>query len=281
VRVDLPPALAALFSERNNESGYLIADAAGKPVLGSQPVCRCCGGGPVGEASWRIFVLQGREELEALGHSLIREFLTTGLVLLILIGAVAILIAASTVRQGLAPARAASAAALAIGPFRPGLRLPEERQPAEIAPMVRAVNQAVARLEDALTAQRRFVGDAAHTLRTPLAVLMARLDSLPESAEKAGLRQDADRMARLVGQMLQMARIEGAPLDVSGEIEVREVGREVIAMLRPLAVRRGVELALTGGDAPGRILGNRAAVVVALENLIDNALRYAPAGSTV
>jgi signal transduction histidine kinase len=305
VGVDLPPALAALFSMRRNESAYLIADAAGKPVLGSNPsvdaavadlLPRQAGlfrlspmpGHPAGligyaaqSGKWRIFVLQGREQLEALGHSLIREFFTTGLMLLILIGAVAILIAAWTVRQGLAPARAASAAALAIGPSRPGLRLPEERQPAEIAPLVRAVNEAVARLEDALAAQRRFVGDAAHTLRTPLAVLIARLDALPDSAEKAGLRQDADRMARLVGQMLQMARIEGVPLDVSGEIDLREVAREVITMLGPLAVRRGLGLALTGGDGPCRIRGNRAALLVVLENLVDNALRHAPAGTVV
>ncbi len=305
VRVDLPPALAVLFSMRKNESAYLIADAAGKPLLGSNPsvdttvadlLPRRAGlfrlspmpGHPAGligyaaqAGKWRIFVLQGREQLEALGHSLIREFFTTGLMLLILIGAVAILIAAWTVRQGLAPARAASAAALAIGPSRPGLRLPEERQPGEIAPLVRAVNEAVARLEDALAAQRRFVGDAAHTLRTPLAVLMARLDALPDSAEKAGLRQDANRMARLVGQMLQMARIEGAPLDVSGEIDLREAAREVIATLGPLAVRRGLDLALTGGDEPCRIRGNRAALLVALENLADNALRHAPAGSVV
>jgi signal transduction histidine kinase len=305
LRVDLPPALAVLFSARNNASAYLVTDAAGKPVTGSNPFIgaavadllpRTSGlfrlppipghrSGLIGYAAragrWRIFVMQGREQLEALAHALLRDFLTTGVVLLMVIGAVAIVIAGWTVRQGLAPARAASAAALAIGPSRLGLRLPEEQQPAEIAPLVRAVNEAVARLEHALAAQRRFVGDAAHTLRTPLAVLMARLDALPESAEKAGLRQDADRMARLVGQMLQMARVEGAPLDLSGEIDVRDMAREVIAMLGALAVRRGIELALTGGDGPSQVRGNGAAVVVALENLIDNALRYAPAGSTV
>ena len=87
--------------------------------------------------------------------------------------------------------------------------------PGEVTPLVAAVNQALARLEAALGAQRRFVGDAAHTLRTPLAVLTARLDALPEGPETAALRRDADRMTRLIEQMLQMARLDGTPLDVT------------------------------------------------------------------
>lgn len=176
--------------------------------------------------------------------------------------------------------RGASAAAAAIGPARPGARLPETDLPAEIAPLVSAVNQALARLESALAAQRRFVGNAAHSLRTPLAVLMARIDALQDSMEAQRLRQDADRMARLVGQMLQMARIDGVPLDISERVDLHVAAMEAISALAPLAVARKLDLELTGAPG-GSIRGNRAALVIALQNLIENALGHAPPGSTV
>ena len=86
-----------------------------------------------------------------------------------------------TIRHGLRPLRNASAAATRIGPGRTGVRLPSERLPGEILPLVGAVNAALGRLEQALDAQRRFVGDAAHALRTPLTVLTTRIDELARS----------------------------------------------------------------------------------------------------
>ncbi len=229
---------------------------------------------------WRIIVAQGREQSEALVRGVLRDLLSTGLGLLAAIGTAAVLIAVGTLRQGLRPVREVSAAAARVGPSRPGARLPETHMPGEIAPLVSAVNQALARLESALAAQRRFVGEAAHTLRTPLAVLMARLDSLPEGADVQALRQDADRMARLVAQMLQMGRIDGAPVDLSEHVDLRAVALEAISTLAPLALRRDLDLALTGTPCEP-IRGNHAALVVALQNLIENALGHAPPGSTV
>jgi signal transduction histidine kinase len=153
-----------------------------------------------------------------------------------------------------------------VKPARPGLRLPEVGLPGEVAPLVAAVNQALARLEVALSAQRRFVGDAAHTLRTPLAVLTARLDSLAEGPDTLALRRDADRMTRLIDQMLQMARLDGMPLDVSQPVHLRAAAVEAISALAPLALQRGVQLALSEP---------------ALTNLVENALAYAPPGSLV
>ena len=228
---------------------------------------------------WTVMVAQSREQSEVLVRGVLAELVSKGLALLAVIGAMAVLIGVWTVRQGLRPVRGASAAAAAIGPGRPGARLPESDLPAEIAPLVSAVNQALARLESALAARRRFVGDAAHSLRTPLAVLMARIDSLQDSTEAQHLRQDVDRMARLVGQMLQMARIDGAPLDIIERVDLHAVAMEAISALAPLAVARQLDLELTGAPG-GPIRGNRAALVIALQNLIENALGHAPPGST-
>ena len=148
-------------------------------------------------------------------------------------------------------------------------------------PLVGAVNQALARLEQALAAQRRFVGAAAHALRTPLAVLTARIDTLPESGDAGALRADADRTTRLVGQMLTMARLEELPLELSTRINLHRAAVEAISSLAPLAISRRVELMLTEPPALPAVTGNHAAMVLALTNLLDNALAFAPPDSVV
>jgi signal transduction histidine kinase len=230
---------------------------------------------------WRVVVLQGREQTAVLLDSLMGNFLVGAIWLLIPIGVATVLIGVLTLRQGLRPLLQVSAAAALVGPSQPGVRLPVTKLPREVAPLVAAVNEALARLEQALAAQRRFVAEAAHALRTPLAVLTARLDMLDGRPEVVALRHDSDRMARLVGQLLRMARLEGLPLNVTHYVELRAVAVEAITSLAPLAVRSGVELALLEDQVCAPVFGNHAALVLALTNLIENAISHAPSGSAV
>ena len=101
-------------------------------------------------------------------------------------------------------------------------------------------------MDGSLAAHRRFVGDAAHALRTPLAILTARIDELPEGEASGALRADCDRMRRLVEQMLTMVRLDGAPLDVSAAVDLRAVAVEAISGRAPLAIASNIELALIG-----------------------------------
>jgi signal transduction histidine kinase len=304
-RLDLPAALADAFRLRPDGSTYLVAGTDGRVRVASDaadaalllpylppadglfrvPAGAAHPRGLVGyvlrSGPWRIAVAQGSEQAEVLARSLLAEFFSTGLVLLVAIGGAAALVGVWTVRDGLGPLRRASAAAARVDPAQPGLRLPDTDLPAEVAPLVSAVNQALERLEVALGVQRRFVGDAAHTLRTPLAVLTARLDAMSPGADTDSLRRDTDRMTRLIEQMLQMARLDGPALDVSRPVTLRAVAVEAISALAPLALRRGVELALLEVGTPGPLHGNHAALVIALTNLIENALIHAPAGSIV
>lgn len=303
--VELPPAVAQTFEPGPDSSVYLILGPDGRERLESDavltplllayapaheglfriPASPSQAKGMVGYAMrtgpWRVVVAQDTEQGEALVRSLLAEFFSTGVLMLGGIGGVAVIVAVWTVRDGLRPLRQASSAAARIDPALPGRRLPDTALPAEVAPLVAAVNQALARLEAALSAQRRFVGDAAHTLRTPLAVLIARLDALPPDPLVEGLRRDADRMARLIEQMLQMARLDGQALDVSQPVELRAVAVEAISALGPLAVQRGVELALRETGPVSSVAGNHAALVIALTNLIENALGHSPPGSLV
>ena len=303
----LPAELAMAFEQSDGESLFLVCDAANAPLFGSSapaaaalapflprppatgffraPPSASYPNGLLGvliaRGPWRVAVAQAHEQQEALVESLLREFLLSALWLLVPIGAATVAIGVRTLRHGLRPLREASAAARRIGPAAPGVRLPAAALPLELAPLVGAVNMALERLERALDAQRRFAGEAAHALRTPLAVLTARIDALPAGAEHDALHGDADRLARLVAQMLAMSRLDGLPLDVSMPVDLRAVAAEAIAALAPLAVRRGVELELTGAESLTDVHGNAAALEMALANLIDNAIAHSPPGATV
>jgi two-component system sensor histidine kinase TctE len=227
-----------------------------------------------------VVVLQGREQMDVLADSLMAHFLMGAIWLLLPIGGVTVLVSLATLRRGLRPLMQASAAAATVGPMRPGVRLPMTGLPREVTPLVEAVNAALTRLEQTIEMQRSFMAQAAHGLRTPLAVLTARLDSLGETPEAAALRRDADRMARLVAQLLRMARLESLPLDVTQAVDLHAVAAEAIADLAPLGLGHGVDLALVG-DATVPVRGNQAALVLAVTNLVENAIGYAPPGSLV
>ena len=226
-----------------------------------------------------ILVVQGRDQTEAVVDSLTAHFLSAAVWLLLPIGLLMLAVSILTIRSGLRPLTRASAAAAAIRPAEPGRRLPAADLPIEIIPLVDAVNQALARLERTIAVQRSFMAQAAHGLRTPLAVLTARLDGLPDTPDIAALRHDADRMSRLVGQLLRMARLESLPLDMTEDVDLRAVAADAIAGLAPLAIRQGTELELIGVTLTVR--GNRSALRLAITNLIENALGFAPHGTTV
>ena len=303
----LPPALAAAVAPADSGSVYLVADLAGRvglasdpravaalaPVLPAPPHIGFFSTPPgaayphglvgvlIAHDGWRVAVAQAHEQQEALIESLLHDFLVSTVWLLVPIGAATVGVGVLTLRHGLRPLREASAAARRAGPAAPGTRLPSAGLPQELAPLVGAVNAALARLERALDAQRRFTGEAAHALRTPLAVLTARIDALPPEPAQAALRDDADRLGRLVSQMLTVSRLDGLPLDVSVPLDLRGIAAAAVASLAPLAVQRGVDLALTGAERFALLAGNPDAVATALANLIDNAIAHAPPGSAV
>jgi signal transduction histidine kinase len=230
---------------------------------------------------FQVVVLQGREQTAILLDSLFQNFAAGALFLLLPLGLMTIAVAMLTVRRGLRPLREVSAAARLVGPQQPGARLPSADLPEEVRPLVDTVNAALQRLDQALVAQRHFMADAAHALRTPLAVMTARLDMLDGLPELEGLRHDTDGMARLVGQLLRMARLEAVALDITQTVRLHDVAAEAISALVPLALRAGVELALVQRGEPAEVHGNHAALVLALTNLIENAIAHAPLGTVV
>ena len=160
--------------------------------------------------------------------------------------------------------------------------------PVELDPLARALNALLARLGHALDAQRAFVADAAHELRSPLTALKLQLQLLRRATDSAGralavegIGAGIERSARLIEQLLTLARSEpGAPAQALERIDLCALAREVLAAMHAMARERGGELALEAeGDVA--IDGERGGLSALLRNLVDNALRYSPPRSRV
>jgi two-component system OmpR family sensor kinase len=164
--------------------------------------------------------------------------------------------------------------------------LPEASLPDEVRPVVVALNELLARLRAAIDAQQAFVADAAHELRTPLTAVRLQVQLAEQAStdeEKRGafteLRGGIDRAARLVEQMLNLARHEAAPV-VAEPVALDALAREVVADLAPLADARGQDLGIADA-APAIVRGDPHALRMLLRNLTDNAIRYTPEGGRI
>jgi two-component system OmpR family sensor kinase/two-component system sensor histidine kinase QseC len=163
-----------------------------------------------------------------------------------------------------------------------------EGLPDEVTPLVQALNALLQRLSTAFGAQRAFVADAAHELRSPLTALrlqIGRLRRSPDDAARAAaldaLSAGVERAVRLVEQLLTLARSEpGAPVASRETLDLAELVRQAVADTVPFAVSRGTELELEA-EAGVPVAGDRAGLAALVRNLADNAVRYAPPGSKV
>jgi signal transduction histidine kinase len=185
------------------------------------------------------------------------------------------------IRRTIRPIVGASALAQRIGPSSTELRLPEAGMPREVLPLVRAVNQALDRLEEGFRSQRAFTADAAHELRTPLAILRTQIDMIRDRDLAHSLRADVENMTRLVNQLLEIAELETVEIDPDETADLVAVSTEIAGFLAPLALSRHRTVAVSGTPGPVFIRGNADTIGRAVRNLVENALAHTPAGSAV
>ena len=248
-----------------------------------------------GRAEYRVFSIRTSTRLIQVAQDLaVRRRLAGGLALrtvvpIAVIVPLLMLVTWWVVTSSLSPlarvrAQVASRAADDLSPVG------EEGLPDEVRPLVQELNLLLGRLRTAFDAQRNFVSDAAHELRSPLAALSLQVQTL-RRAEDAEARQLAaarlaagiERASRLIEQLLVMARQEadtaaGAKVAV---IDLRPIVLEGIAEMAPLAHERDIDVGLVRDVPAAQIRGEADAVAILLRNLIDNALKYTPRGGTV
>jgi signal transduction histidine kinase len=305
--LDLPPALHDVYSQAVGRYAYAVLDDSGRvlfsslkdrsPIFSADPRssdvayletrrgnAAVSGVSLVKEMDGRSVWVQVGEDLahrDVIIDDIVADFFKRvgwiTLPMLLFLLAIDIVI----FRRALRPLLNASEMAKKISPNRTDVRLPPEEIPKEILPLVQAVNQALDRLEAGFRMQREFTADAAHELRTPLTILRSRVDTLADRGVSKALHQDIEGMARIISQLLDIAELESFSIDPHEKADLRTICAEVAEFAAPLALAKGKNIALSGSDAPVWVNGNPEMLSRAIRNLVENAINYAPPGTTV
>jgi len=159
--------------------------------------------------------------------------------------------------------------------------LPENGLTRELGEVVRAVNVMLGELDRALARERAFAADAAHELRTPLAVLRLEVAELADGRMAKRLDEELAGLAHLVGQLLRFAQAEEVMASERRAVDVVEVARMTCEDLAPAALVREQELVFVAPEHTVMVSGNPTLLAIALRNLVENALRAAPSGGIV
>lgn len=173
----------------------------------------------------------------------------------------------------------------------------EQRVPDEVAPLVRAINDLLARLDSSMSRQKHFLADAAHQLKTPLAGLRTQAElvqreidagrSSPDELKRslAQIARASERAAHMVNQLLSMARAEDAEQALKREpLDLAEIAIDTVRDFVPRALERRIDLGYDGvvpDDSRLRVKGQPVLLGELIRNLVDNALLYTPAGGLV
>ncbi|MFC5067076.1 sensor histidine kinase [Flaviflagellibacter deserti] len=304
--LSVPDTLARSYQSSNDGFLYAVFDKSGNAIASSSPraveVLKTANkhpaedffalnpvgatGGPwyayhrpVGDYS--VAVAQSGIHDDVLADSVVGELARESTPVLFAVMLFGIAVVWITLRQAF---REVDAAADVAESMRPGEGVPTlatSRMPIEIRPFVDAVASAIQRLETALDSERRFIANAAHEIRTPLSILTARIDRLPPGEDRKVLAGDADRINRLVQQLLEVARLDASTLKSDRVFDLRDVVVEAVAEIAPLAVKDGREIAVTGETGALPVRADPHAIAVALRNLLENALKHTPRGSPI
>lgn len=163
----------------------------------------------------------------------------------------------------------------------------EQHLPAEVRPFVVAINRLLTRVAQAMDGQRRFVADAAHELRSPMTALSLQAERLAACSLQVSARerllplcQGIERSRQLIDQLLSLAAAQAAVPRPQARIGVHAVYRRVLEDLLPLAEQKHLDIGVEG-SADVQLLINPMDLFTLIKNLVDNAIRYTPAGGTI
>ncbi len=314
VTLDLPAeARRILLEDPDDKVFHSVTDASGRSVSGegvlpAAPVPRPNGreffydaavdGLPVRVVELRMSAAQAGGRPPAIvrvgetlnrRNALAREILLSVILPQALLLAVAGIVVWVGIAHGLAPLERVRRR-VAARSHREWSPVAEDDVPGEVRPLLQAIDELVARLDHALTLQSRFISDAAHQLKTPVAALKANVelamregDARRAAQALAAANAGLDRVSRLISQLLSLARNEpeAAASIALAPVDLGALVLEAATDWVPAALKRRIDLGFEAAAVPVTVPGDRARLRELLDNLIDNAVRYTPEGGRV
>jgi two-component system sensor histidine kinase TctE len=263
------------------------AEALYDGVVHSEPVrvvqMRTDGNAAAGRPAAIVRVAETEGKRKELAREILLSVIVPQLLLIVIVGSIVWV----GVSHGLSPLMRLQRAVASRSPHdRSPVAVAEV--PGEVRPLLNSINDLLQRLDRALTLQSRFVADAAHQLKTPVAALQAQIELALREDDPARLRASIgvlqgglDRLSRLVSQLLSLARNEpeGAASVSFAPLDLNALALEVASGWVPEALSRGIDLGFEGAGAPVPIEGDAGRLRELFDNLLDNAVRYSrPSG---
>jgi two-component system, OmpR family, sensor kinase len=279
-------AVSVIGSDRRVTKSY---GAARADVLAAAPLgtrakffrVRAVEGLSVPRKNGWIIVSQDDADPAVVTDDVVRSFLPRFALICLPIAALVPLIGTFLARRLTLRMRAVSLVAGQIGPRSLDIRLPRGQLPLEAEPLAEATNAALDRLAAAIRVQTAFAADVAHELRTPLAAVRLRADAVADPAARAALLSSVDRAARVIDQLLALAHLE-RPIDAHGmEVDLHALVERIVVDRAPAVFASGRTIALEPDAAPVSPHGYPDALALALENLVENAMRHTPSGTAI
>lgn len=200
--------------------------------------------------------------------------------LIVVMGVTTLVTTPAVVRRSLAGLVGTANEAARIDVSTRAMQLPVENVPQEIVPLVNAFNQALARLAQGFDRHNRFLMDAAHELRTPIAILRTRAELLKEEPQSLRLRQDIERLSHLAQQLLDHQLLD-RPTNHREVVDLAELARRVAADFAPLAIEAGYDLAFEPPRGKVEVEANVLQIEQALANILRNAIEHSGGRGTI
>lgn len=231
----------------------------------------------------RVVVLIDKTWRQALGRDIAIHLVRPAIILL----PIAALLLAWAIRRGLAPLKQLSHDVAALD-LDAGHSLPAQQPFQEFSSTVHAIHALTARLQSQLERERQFTADVAHELRTPLTSLILQAQQARNTGNPAAqaqalqqLTEDAQRAARILTQLLDLVRAQKLTGQPTEPVDLCQLAQKVVSAHASMAHERGQTLALLAPQPPIVVPGHPTLLELALRNLVDNALRHTPQGTTV
>lgn len=160
-----------------------------------------------------------------------------------------------------------------IDPSRPGVRLPLDGVPKEVVPLIVAFNRMLERLQEQIQARQRFLIDAAHELRTPIAIMQTRIEGMDPGKERRRLLADVGRLGEMAEQLLDFEK-NTQTAQTMAEVDLVDLSRSVVADLASIAISAGYEISFSSESEKVERPAQPTALTRAVTNLVRNAIDH-------